>query len=85
MRNALAEIGVCCMPATDRLAVTIRVYPPDRRRRDLDNLTKSILDLLTKAKVWIDDSQIDDLRIIRQNIVPNGRIEIEICQLPVKT
>jgi Holliday junction resolvase RusA-like endonuclease len=45
--------------------VVVEVYVPDRRKRDLDNLHKGILDSLTHAGVWGDDSQIDDLRIYR--------------------
>lgn len=48
-----------------RLAVRIDAYAPDRRARDMDNLTKGLLDALTHAGVWADDSQIDDLRIVR--------------------
>ncbi len=43
--------------------VTIDAYPPDRRRRDVDNLAKAALDALTHAGVWGDDSQVLDLRI----------------------
>lgn len=48
-----------------RLAVTFEAWMPDRRRRDLDNLLKSLCDALTFAGVWHDDQQIDDLRIYR--------------------
>ena len=47
------------------LAIDIEVFMPDRRRRDLDNLLKSLLDSMTHAGVWADDSQIHDLRIRR--------------------
>lgn len=68
------------MPAmgSARLAVTIWLYAPDRRRRDLDNSAKGLLDALTHAGVWDDDSQIDDLRIVRAEIVPGGKVLVEI-------
>lgn len=47
------------------LSIDIEVFMPDRRRRDLDNLLKSLLDSMTHAGVWADDSQIHDLRIRR--------------------
>jgi crossover junction endodeoxyribonuclease RusA len=52
-------------PLTSRLEVQITLCAPDKRRRDLDNYTKALLDSLTKAGVWEDDSQIDKLTIIR--------------------
>jgi crossover junction endodeoxyribonuclease RusA len=48
-----------------RVRVTFRVTPPDRRKRDLSNLLKAIEDAMTEAGVWGDDSQIDDERIMR--------------------
>jgi crossover junction endodeoxyribonuclease RusA len=45
------------------LQVTIEAFRPDRRRRDLDNLLKAILDSLTHAGVMEDDCLIVDLRI----------------------
>jgi len=47
----------------NRAVVTIQAFRPDNRRRDLDNLLKAVLDALTAAEVWDDDSQITDLRI----------------------
>ena len=48
-----------------RLRVDIYLYPPDKRVRDVDNYPKVLLDSLTKAGVWEDDSQIDKLTITR--------------------
>ena len=64
-----------------RLSVRILVNPPDRRRRDIDNLTKVPLDALTHAAVWEDDSQIDELYIRRDAVTPGGTITIQIHQL----
>ena len=64
-----------------RLSVKILVNPPDKRRRDIDNLTKVPLDALTHAAVWEDDSQIDELYIRRNPVTPGGAITIQIHQL----
>ena len=57
-----------------RLRVELHAYPPDRRRRDLDNLQKVLLDSLTCAKFWDDDELIDDLRIVRREQIKDGQI-----------
>lgn len=61
-----------------RLNVAIILYPPDRRQRDLDNYPKAILDTLTHAGVWVDDSQIDKLTIQRGERVKGGRADVTI-------
>lgn len=48
-----------------RLQVSLDLHPPDRRRRDVDNYCKGVLDALTHAGVWGDDEQIDDLHILK--------------------
>jgi len=63
---------------TGRLRVVIEAFPPDKRKRDLDNVLKSLLDALTHANVWDDDSQIDDLRIYR-NIVA-GMVKVRLYE-----
>lgn len=55
-----------------RLQVWTEAFVPDRRRRDMDNLKKPLLDALTHAGVWEDDCQIDDCRIVRMPGVHKG-------------
>lgn len=43
-------------PLTGPLFVHVVASPPDRRARDFDNLLKPMLDALTKAGFWEDDS-----------------------------
>ena len=66
----------------DRIDIEIRVevdlYPPDKRIRDLDNYMKALLDSLTKADVWVDDSQIDQLSIQRGERIKLGAVLVRI-------
>jgi len=64
-----------------RLKVKILAYPPTRARRDLDNLFKAPLDSLTQAGVIADDSLIDDVRMVRCEVVKGGKLEIIITEL----
>lgn len=68
-------------PLVGRLAVEIDLYPPDRRRRDIDNLSKALLDGLTHAGVWLDDSLIDVLTLRRCQPVAVGRVEVRIEEI----
>ena len=43
-------------PSGGRIALAMDAFPPDRRRRDLDNLQKPVLDALEHAGVYEDDS-----------------------------
>ncbi|MCG5538968.1 RusA family crossover junction endodeoxyribonuclease [Halorhodospira sp. 9622] len=61
-----------------RLEVTIEAYPPDRRRRDCDNFAKAVLDSLEHAGVYADDSQIDELHILRRGVEHGGRVIVRI-------
>jgi crossover junction endodeoxyribonuclease RusA len=63
---------------TGRLRVEIEAWPPDKRKRDLDNILKSLLDALTYAGIWEDDSQIDDLRVYRTTV--GGMVKVRIYE-----
>lgn len=67
-----------------RLSICIVVNPPDRRRRDLDNLQKAILDGLMHAGVYLDDSQADDLRIVRDDVISPGRVFVTLQEIPIE-
>lgn len=69
-------------PIAGRLAVTIDVHPPDRRRRDLDNALKALLDALQHGGAYHDDAQIDDLHIRRCECVPGGRVYVRLVPHP---
>ncbi|MFV2994084.1 RusA family crossover junction endodeoxyribonuclease, partial [Escherichia coli] len=60
-----------------RLAIKIIAEPPDKRRRDLDNILKAPLDALTHAGLLIDDEQFDEINIVRGLPVPGGRLGIK--------
>jgi len=57
-----------------RLAVTITVCPPDKRKRDLANTEKLATDAVMQA-LGLDDSQVDKLTIERGPVErPNGKL-----------
>jgi crossover junction endodeoxyribonuclease RusA len=61
------------------LVMSIKAYPPDKRRRDVDNLLKSLLDSLQHAGVYHDDSQIKKLSVeMLEPCRPNGRAIVRI-------
>lgn len=64
-----------------RLAIKIIAEPPDKHRRDLDNILKAPLDALTHAGLLIDDEQFDEINIVRGLPVPGGRLRIKITEL----
>ena len=64
-----------------RLAIEIQAFPPDKRRRDLDNILKALLDSITHAGIIEDDSQFDAIAIARRECLKPGRVEIKIFQL----
>jgi crossover junction endodeoxyribonuclease RusA len=64
-----------------RLSVKVHAYVPDKRVRDIDNLLKVLLDSLTHAGCWQDDSQIDELFIKRAGIEKPGRVVVFITEL----
>lgn len=68
---------------TGRLAVRIEGYAPDRRKRDIDNWTKAILDSIeATGSIFLDDGQFDRLEVIRREVNPrDGFVMVTIVAL----
>lgn len=67
-------------PAGGRIALAMDAFPPDRRRRDMDNIAKPVLDALECASVYENDSQIDLLLTRRRDVIAGGRLDVQ--QIP---
>jgi crossover junction endodeoxyribonuclease RusA len=63
------------------LEIRIAAFPPDRRKRDLDNLLKSVLDCLEASGVIENDNLIESLSIYRAERVAGGQLEVQITAL----
>lgn len=78
-RDRVTELLAGMEPFGDaRLEVEILVHPPDRRRRDLDNLTKASLDAIVHSGLIDDDSQIDRLVLERAQCKPGGLLVVTL-------
>ena len=84
------QIGFDVSPFSGRLAVALIVYPPDRRRRDIDNVFKVLGDALSPEKgkvrgfpgLWLDDSQIDILHVERGHVHREGGcVRVHVLEL----
>jgi crossover junction endodeoxyribonuclease RusA len=64
-------------PSHGRIQMEVEVNPPDRRKRDLDNILKALLDSM-QGILYMDDEQIDCLIISRRGVVPSGKITISV-------
>lgn len=76
--EAAAESGI---KLTGRVSIFLSMFPPDRRRRDLDNTLKAVLDALQHAGCYDDDEQIDEIRVVRREIIKGGRCKVVISPL----
>lgn len=68
-------------PLMGPLAVRIDIFPPDKRRRDIDNCFKSVLDALQHAGVFWDDSQIIVLHAVKYPAAQDGCVVVEIHEM----
>ncbi|EOW2370918.1 RusA family crossover junction endodeoxyribonuclease [Cronobacter sakazakii] len=64
-----------------RLKLRIIANMPDRRRRDIDNILKAVCDSLEKGGFMQNDSQIDELKVVRGEVIPGGRLGIKITEV----
>jgi crossover junction endodeoxyribonuclease RusA len=68
---------------SQRVSLTVHLYPPDKRVRDIDNVLKPLLDAFTQAGVFDDDSQVDRLLVVRKQQQKGGGCRV-IIDTPVE-
>lgn len=75
--DAVASQGV---KMEGRLSVFVALFQPDKRKCDIDNYMKALLDSLQHAGLFEDDEQIDQLKIIRCNPKKGGECRVVVTQ-----
>lgn len=77
--------GTCQESENDQLWIAIDAYPPDKRRRDLDNILKPLFDALQFSGAFSDDSQIVQILACKRDPVPGGMVRVSLgrCQKPL--
>lgn len=68
-------------PILGRVEINISAYPPNKRRRDIDNLLKITIDSLKDCGIFKDDSQIDKIFIERKNVIKPGLLTLSISEI----
>jgi len=65
-----------------KLKITMVISPRDKRKIDIDNRIKAVLDALQKADVFHDDFQVDHLEMIRGEVIKGGQLLVTIEEVP---
>ena len=64
-----------------KLKVMMILRPRDKRKTDIDNRIKCVLDALQDAGVFDDDFQVDELSIVRGKPIKGGAIRVLIEEI----
>ena len=59
------QCGPAFLPITSNVHLSVVLFMPDKRKRDLDNYMKPLLDSLTRCAFYRDDRQVDQLFVYR--------------------
>ena len=64
-----------------RVKAVVTLHGTDKRSYDIDNRGKGLFDALTHARVYKDDSQIDEMIVRRGEVIKGGRVDVELYEL----
>lgn len=63
------------------VSLSVQFAPPNKRKRDMDNILKPILDSLMKCGLILDDEQAYELVVKRLPIQKNGKLVISVKKI----
>lgn len=65
------------IPESNYIEMKVDLFPPDKRKRDIDNNLKALLDALENAGAYENDVQIISLSIVKHGSIGKpGRIDV---------
>lgn len=69
-------------PLEGRVRLIAAIFPADKRTFDIDNRMKGLLDMLQVAGAYENDSQVDELRVIRCGVIGHpGCIVVQLSEI----
>lgn len=81
---AVSRLGGLFEKLSGAVSLSLDCYPPDRRRRDIDNILKCLLDSLVNAGVLEDDSLIRRLLMEMREPIPEGLVHVHVAPIPAR-
>lgn len=73
-----ADGRAAAKPIEGDIIFAMQWHPPDKRRRDEDNLAKVVKDALTRAGVWLDDAQVVESHTFKLAPFKGGKVIVEV-------
>lgn len=68
-------------PLECKLAMAIGLYVPDKRKRDIDNVIKPLFDALERARLFVNDFQIDYFCVNRLGLKKGGQTLLKVVEI----
>ena len=81
IKSKKAKEGLKSFDREAIVGLEVLAYPPDAKRRDIDNILKVLVDSLVRGGLIPDDFQISRLLIQRCGIVDQGKVVVRIYEL----
>ena len=64
-----------------RISIEMQLQAPTKRKYDIDNRIKPLLDALQDAGVFHDDEAVDDIHVMRGPIIKDGMCVVDISEI----
>lgn len=78
----LCKIGIRPLEIGQHYAVHIKASRPDRRKRDIDNFIKPVVDALVASGKVPDDCLMEQVKATWVDGLPDRELEVEVRQWP---